>query len=149
MRILLIIVIIIGIGVVIGSILIGSMTFEGTVTDHPYEKGLRWDETMGLLQAIHINIKNNRFYTGENLLYFTLSTDREDINAASMRITLTRPGTGAYDQTFIPEGFGDKQFIARLTIPAYGYWDLMFRLTYDHREIVIPKRIYVEKKGQR
>lgn len=145
MKYLLFIVIFIGLGAVIGSIMIGSMTFEGTVTDQPYETGLRWDEIMKIRNSVKIEILNNRFYVGENNIQFTISSGREMDQDFKIHILLTRPGNNKYDQEFLPLKTSNNNFIVKINIPEYGYWDLLFKFKHDHKEVVIPKRIYAEQ----
>ena len=145
MKTLLFIVILIGLGAVMGSIMIGSMTFEGTVTDHPYETGLRWDEIMNIRNSVRIKIFNDRFFVGDNNIQFSIIPEDRRDHEFNISLLLTRPGDNRHDQEFLPVRIKDHQFAAKISIPLYGYWDLIFRLKFKTREVTIPKRIFAER----
>ena len=60
---------------VAGTIVVGINTFDGTVTEHPYEKGLEWDRLNEIKAELgwECDIKNSVVKTGINELIIELN----------------------------------------------------------------------------
>ena len=68
MRATLVFVTLIGLGAVVGAVVVGSLVFDGTVVDHPYERGIAWDDDRARHEASGITavLATAFFRKGEN-----------------------------------------------------------------------------------
>ncbi|GAB4543497.1 MAG: hypothetical protein Fur0020_12980 [Thermodesulfovibrionia bacterium] len=144
MKTLVIIVTIIGLSAVIGSIIVGTMVFEGKVTERPYETGLRYDEMEKAKEEIIFDIETKDLKKGENELIFTLK-DKEGRPITDPQLTLkvSRPSTALYDRQY-PLNFNSPgRYSARVSFPLHGYWDIKIEFLWHWRPVMIEKRVYV------
>ncbi len=145
-----IIVIAMGFIVVIASIIVGIKSFDGIVTENPYEEGLKWDkrneeiEELGLV----IEVKNREFRTGDNdILIGLYKNDGTPYNSTSIRLYITRPSTDRYDMEVIATRIGDGLYKTSINLPIYGYWQVIIRHEGLEEDIIFKKEIFVEKGG--
>jgi nitrogen fixation protein FixH len=111
----------------IGTILVGSRTFEGVVVEHPYEAGLAWDETQKQAAKLgwrvvfdHLELKQ-----GENSVVLQLiGRNGSALEGASVEVTLSRPSTNEYDRTYQAKPLGMGRYQVSLLVPLIGLWDL-------------------------
>src|SRR5512147_282968 len=87
----------------VGTIVVGSGSFEGIVTDKPYEAGLAWDEVRKNRERLGwtVSLRYARFAPGVNDLT-VLAVDKSGgpLADAMVSVTVTRPSTRAYDRTY-------------------------------------------------
>lgn len=146
MRILIIIVVIIGFGAVIGSIVVGQRVFEGKVVDKPYETGLAWDEMQRGKAELRADIKNTEFKTGNNEIIFSISDkDGKPLSNQSVKITVSRPTTTAHDQKYDASKQSDGYYHAAVKLNLYGYWDLKINIVRNGKSVTLEKRIFAEE----
>lgn len=127
MKVLLVVVSAIGILAVAVAIVVGTGTFEGIVTEHPYEKGLNWDEERKERQRLgwSVQISPRDLVVGRNDMVLRL-TDRggAPLDATAVSMTVSRPSTTARDATFPFTRDHVGVFVATVDLPLRGYWDL-------------------------
>lgn len=151
MKAALTIVSVIGLSAVIAAILVGRSTFDGTVVDRPYERGLQYDAVLKETAASgwSVNILPLSFHTGRNELLIEV-TDRQGLplNAAGVAVVMSRPSTAAYDRTYAAMTIAPGRFRTELNLPLYGYWDAKIQVTQENHTIIFDKRIFAvqEKK---
>lgn len=137
---------------VIGAIVVGSRSFEGIVTDRPYETGIAWDRTRHdkIESGWNVVIENQDFQVGDVALTLGV-TDRKGspLTAASVVVVISRPHTTANDRTYRTRETGPGIFSATVTFPAYGYWDIKMTVSADGKDVSFDKRIYVKKIGEK
>ncbi|MFN3479927.1 MAG: FixH family protein [Thermodesulfovibrionales bacterium] len=145
MKTLVIIVTIIGLSVVIGSIIVGRMVFEGKVVDKPYETGLMYDEMEKAKEKLRFELLKNDFHTGENEIIFTLKDNLDGpITYPQLTLTITRPSTGAFDREYQANLIESGKYRAKVNIPFYGYWDIRLSIIWKQKPVILEKRIYVK-----
>ena len=98
-------VVIVGLSAVIGAVVIGIKSFDGTVTVKPYEEGLAWDE------AHKVKLNSDILKMGENNLQFTL-LDKHGASldlSSAVSLNISRPSTDAYDKTVDVQKLGGRK----------------------------------------
>lgn len=132
MRSLIIIISIAVVALTIGTIIVGNRMFDGVVVERPYETGLSWDETKKRQAQLgwKVIIETARLKQGGNELILRL-TDREGaaLNNASVSVTVSRPSSKAYDQTYRAAALGGGRYRATISLPLIGLWDLQTEIT--------------------
>ncbi|UCD34160.1 MAG: FixH family protein [Nitrospiraceae bacterium] len=133
---------------VAGSVYVGIKTFDGPVTEHPYEEGLRWDEQENQRDALgwRVDLANRVIRAGDNEIVLSVH-DRKGfpLDDASVAVTLTRPSTGAYDMQYRAIRGEDSLYRLAVVFPLYGYWDLRIAVEQKDKRVLFEKRVYAEK----
>lgn len=151
MKLLLIIVSIIGMSAVIGAVVVGTRTFDGTVVDKPYERGLSYDATHHEKEASgwRLDILNRSFTTGKNEILFSVTDNKgKPLAGVELTLSISRPSSQAYDITYTAAKTEEGRFSAEADLPLYGYWDAKVRITDRSRSILFEKTIYAEQGKQ-
>lgn len=150
MKILIIMVVIIGVAAVAGSIFVGVQSFDGIVTEHPYETGLMWDEIQRKKDEFgwSVEIANRDLRTGGNDLEISvMDRNGKPVTGSSVSVMISRPSTSTYDKHVKSIQTGKGVFISPVTFPLFGYWDIEVNVTRAGENLLFEKRIYVEKGG--
>ncbi|MEW6714216.1 MAG: FixH family protein [Nitrospirota bacterium] len=149
MKSLISIVVLVGLAAVIGAVVVGVKSFDGTVTAKPYEEGLAWDEALKEKAELGWSVKldNAVLKMGDNDLRFALF-DKEgaplDLSSA-VYLALSRPSTDDYDRKVDAEKFGEGLYRASVNFPLYGQWDIKIYLNKNDKKIEFKERVFVEK----
>jgi len=143
------IVVLAGMAAVIGAIVVGVESFDGTVTAKPYEEGLAWDEVQHQRAALGWSMKLNTgmFKVGENGLQFTVLDKKGaplDLPAA-VSLSISRPSTDAYDRAFDIDKIEGGLYRASVNFPLYGLWDIKVYLMHNEKSMIFEKRVFVDK----
>jgi len=146
--ILIIIVSILAIGATVGTIIVGSSSFEGIVTDKPYEAGLAWDEVRRNRERLgwSVSLRYGRFATGTNdLAILAVEKSGYPLADATVSVTVTRPSTRAYDRTYeaVPERGG--LYRAGVDLPLRGNWDIVMDVRRGTERAVYQEQIVAEE----
>jgi len=148
MKALIVIVVLVGLVSVAAVIIVGSKTFEGIVTERPYEKGLLWDKSRNekASSGLKVEVLTKRFATGGNEILFSV-VDRGGKALVDWKVSagISRPSSDAYDRTFEVAGPRDGVYAVSLNFPLQGYWDLIIEVTQGEKSMIFEKRIFVEK----
>lgn len=150
MKSLIVLVTIIGAAAVAGSIVVGVRSFDGIVTEHPYEKGLLWDEIQNRKDELGwtVEIGDTDLITGGNDVEISLiNKDGKPVPGSSVSVMISRPSTTEYDKHFDTVRGREGVFISTLTFPLFGYWNVGINVTTAGETLLFEKRIYV-KKGE-
>ena len=148
MKTFMVIAIIAALAAVGGSIFMGVRSFDGTVTENPYEKGLLWDDMRNQKSKLgwKVMLDDTKFKIGDNEVIASIM-DRNgmplDIDLIS--IIRSRPSSAAYDGTFDTIQLKDGYYRAKVNFPLYGYWDVKVNVTHDDINFSYVKKIFVEK----
>jgi nitrogen fixation protein FixH len=150
MKGLIVLVVIIGLAAVAGSIVVGMRSFDGTVTDNPYEKGLLWDQTREQMQhGLQVELNSRVFSTGDNDVVVKVhGTGGYLIDAGDMILLRSRPASAGFDQQFPARQEEKGIYRATLSFPLRGDWDLKISMLSSERELLVIKRIIAEKEGK-
>jgi len=150
MKTIIAIVIITGLTAVAGAILVGVKSFEGIVTEHPYEKGLKWDEIRGRENELgwRVEIQNREFVTGDNDVFISV-LDKHSLPLACTEVSLgiSRPSAAAFNRDFDIIQVRKGLFSSRLNFPLFGYWDIGIHVSSGGDTLLFEKRIYVNKES--
>ncbi len=148
MKSLIAVVTLIALSAVITAIVVGSRSFEGIVTEKPYEKGLTWDRTQDEKRSLgwDVEVREKGFTVGKNALTLAILDKRgKPLEGASVSVTVSRPSTTAYDRAYRSERIGDGSYRAVVDLPLYGYWDLKIRVVKEQDDVTYTKNIFAEK----
>jgi len=150
MKLLLIIVSIIGLSAVIGAVVVGTRTFDGTVVDKPYERGLAYDAVHHEKEVSgwNVEILNKTFASGTNDILLSV-TDRngKPLTDAEITLSISRPSSKTFDKTYAAVKTGNGQFIAKADLPLYGYWTASVQVTEKGKSVAFEKTLFAERKG--
>ena len=116
---------------VAGTIVVGINTFDGTVAEHPYERGLEWDRLQEKKAELGwtFNINNHNMKTGRSDIIFKLNDKRGlPLDASNVSVAISRPSTNAYNKHYETKKLRHGTFKATPHFPLFGYWDLKYRL---------------------
>lgn len=148
MKLLLIIISIIGIGSVIGAIVVGIRTFDGTVVDKPYERGLSYDAVHHEKEASgwKLEMLNQSYTTGGNdILISVADINSRPITDVEVTAVISRPSSASYDRTYKAIATEKGLFKITADLPLYGYWDAKVQVTDRSRTILFEKTIFAEQ----
>jgi nitrogen fixation protein FixH len=143
MKFVIVLVAIVGLSAVVGAVVIGSMVFEGTVEDHPYERGLIWDGTRRAREeaGISVTIESGKPRTGEEDITVAVRDSRgAPIKDAILHMTLVRPASAAYDSAVEVAPMGGGLYRAHLSIALPGLWELRTVIDRGDISVDIPVR---------
>lgn len=147
MKILIFAVIIIGLSAVIGAVVVGSRSFEGIVTEHPYEHGLSWDRAEHGKRSLgwEVGVRENEFSIGKKTLNLViLDKTGKPLEGASVSVMVSRPSTTAYDRTYKCERGEDGSYSAIVDLPLYGHWDLKVRVVKGQDDLTYTMNIFAK-----
>ena len=150
MKLLLIIVSIIGLGAVIGSVVVGTRTFEGTIVEKPYEQGLAYDAIHHEREASgwNVEILNKELTSGTNdILLSVTDRNRKPLADAVISLSISRLASRGFDKTYKAAKTEKGQFIAKADLPAYGYWTASVQVTEKGKSITFEKTLFAERKN--
>lgn len=150
MKAWLVIITAIGLLAVAGAVIFGMKSFDGTVTDNAYEKGLAWDDMQRDKEELGWNaeINSQQFTTGSNELILMLTDKGNDpLLNAEVFLTIGRPSSREYDRELEAAKVRDGLFKSTVNFPFYGNWDINIKVVRDGYDIFFIKRVYVEKGG--
>lgn len=139
------------IAAVVGAIVVGSRSFEGIVTEKPYETGMAWDRTHHekMEAGWEASVPEEGFYTGDAVIPVILA-DRQGkpLAGASVVVLLSRPHTTARDRTYQAASERAGLYTVSVSFPEYGYWDIKIGVSRDKKNVSFDKRIFVKRKGE-
>jgi len=144
-RALIVLVIIIGLAAVAGSLIVGSRTFDGKVTERPYETGLAWDRLQKEKEAsgLSFSLKNKEYTLGENeVIFAVLDREGKPFTGVVRSLVVSRPATASYDRTYPLASPQHGLYRLPVHLPLPGYWDLKAQILHQGRELLFEERIY-------
>lgn len=154
MRTVLAAVVCIGLAAVAGAVIVGTRVFDGTVVEHPYERGIAWDRERERLAAsgLEVDLVERSFRTGENLVTLRILHRGKPLPEKAVPIEMTRPATTAHDRTFTARRGLDGLFRALVDLPLEGRWDLFVVVDRGNGPFRFRREAYAvkaEKQGSR
>jgi nitrogen fixation protein FixH len=147
MRALLGIGILVGLGTVVATVIIGNRLAERTVVPDPYESGLRWDATQRERQrtAWKIAVLNRRIRTGrQDLLLAATGRDSRSPVDVQIEIRFLRPFASLSERTIRAERRSDGLYRISVDIPERGRWDLEISVIEGDSRTVFEDHVTVE-----
>ncbi|TAN40249.1 MAG: hypothetical protein EPN25_08380 [Nitrospirae bacterium] len=152
MKIILMIITAIVLAAVAGTIIVGSRSFDGLVTEKPYEAGLAWDRTRKEKEASgwDIALADEKLRQGENPLAVTVTDrSRQLLRDAAVGIKVSRPNTVKLDRTYTAAEAAPGLYSAPVTFPVHGLWDLKITVSKDQKSVSFDKRIYISEEDKK
>jgi nitrogen fixation protein FixH len=149
MKTLIIIVSVIALSAVIGTIIIGERTFEGTVEEKPYDQGLLWDKIQDNKSALGWSavINNRKIKTGDAEISISVFDKYgKPLSDASVSLAVSRPSTTAYDRNYETVRRSDNSYAAKVNFPLFGYWDLKIKVAKKGGSAIFEERIFAEEE---
>lgn len=151
MRTLLIAIAGIGLAAVAATVIIGTMTFDGTVVSDPYTEGLQWDAKRNERSAAgwRISLLSPKPRAGSTELRILVSDrDGRPLEGADVVLLLGRPETYRYDRIYHPARIRAGMYRAAVEFPIAGYWDLRATVTKGERSILLEDRFTVAERNR-
>ncbi len=148
MKALLIVISVIGLTAVIGAIVIGTRTFDGTVTPDPYEKGLAWDRERKEREAADLNVRTviASPHIGHNRLRVTVTDKAAHGVTAEVRVAVSRPATNHYDRVYPMEHAGEGNYLTDVELPLLGYWELTVTVSAGGSSTTYLSTVFAEQR---
>jgi nitrogen fixation protein FixH len=139
MKILIFIVVVIVIAVIVGTIYIGSKTFDGTVVDKPYEIGIKYDKIQKALKDFNVSVENEILKRGKNTFIFSITSETKDTqNLSNILVIITKPTTSKYDRSFNTVRLPNGKYQAEIELPHKGQWEIRVVFNVDSEELTYP-----------
>ena len=148
MRILIIVISITALAATLGAIVVGRQSFEGLVVEKPYETGLKWDESRQKQTNLGwtVSVQGAPFKTGKNELVVNIIDNSGSlITDAIITVTVSRPATGAYDNTYRTVRQADGRYHAFIGLQLYGNWDVIIDVSRDNDSTIFKEAIFAER----
>lgn len=149
MKALVFIILILGITGVIVTYIIGYHIFEGTVTESPYETGLKWDKTNKQINELGwtIKIENKEFSSGTAELIFTIKDkNMNTLKPDKIDILISRPTTAKFDSFYKAQLRQKGDYVVKVVFPEFGYWDIFFKVHKDRKVVTLKESIYIRNE---
>jgi nitrogen fixation protein FixH len=121
----------------IGTIVIGSRSFEGTVVDKPYEKGLAWDEEHRNRERLgwSVDLQDTDYRTGKNdLIVVVRDKSGTPISDALVSVSVSRPSTREFDRTYGTTAMQNGRYRAMIDLPYYGNWSVVVEVSRNKQQ---------------
>jgi nitrogen fixation protein FixH len=128
-------------------IVIGTKTFDGVVTEKPYETGLLWDEIQKekAESGWTVAVKNKDFHIGRNEIFIFVNNKNEKaLLNPSVSVKVSRPSVMDYDENYTTDKMQEGVYKAVINIPLYGYWDLKINVMQGEKNIAFEQRIFAK-----
>ncbi len=147
MKKLLLLVTFIGMAAVIGAIVVGKYTFDGTVVDNPYEKGLLWDAEQKERESSgwNIDIQPPSPTVGWNEMVIHVRDRTGKSLAAEVMLTVSRPSSKGFDRQYSALLTEKGSYVVQVDLLLYGYWDLDIRVTAEDKTILFHRTVFALK----
>lgn len=148
MKLVIVIVTIIGLAAVIGAIVVGTRSFDGTVVDKPYDRGLVWDaeQRQRRESGLSIEMNNRPVRVGRNDISFRVSQkEGQTLSGTTVNVMVSRPSTRAYDRTYTAAGLKGGLYMASIDLPLYGYWDAKIAVSANEKIVTFEQKLFAER----
>jgi len=144
-KILIIVILIVGLGVIGSTIYIGISKRDVVVEEEPYEAGLMFDDTLRKEAELGWKVEfPHTFKIGDRKIEFKVfDKDNQSIKDASVELNLNRLGT-AVVKKYKCTNTKDGQYTVNVNLNAIGYWDMRIKIKYLNNLMTFDDRIYVE-----
>lgn len=133
---------------VAGAIVVGKRSFDGTVVEKPYDRGLMWDQERRAREesGLAIKIRGSAFKVGDNDLMLSLSDRHSNpVADARVRMTVGRPATNKYNKIYELDAKGDGTYSTVVSLSLYGNWNADISVIRKGQEILFSEKIFAEK----
>lgn len=146
MKRLIIVTVIIGIASVVGTIIIGSLSFEGTVEKDPYSAALHWDAAHREqeLSGWNVTVTVRSIPPSEGILSVHLTDAAgRNLNNARIAVHLTLPSSNRHDGYYHLNQTAAGVYTADVHFPVRGEWIARILVSLNGKSIEFIKRFPV------
>lgn len=105
----------------------------GIITENPYEKGLKFDETLNKAKN-QPKIENSVNYENGVLAWILKDTDGSPIDKANVTVKMLRPVEDGHDKVFTLEHVGNGRYEAKLDLQYKGSWQAQLKAQWNNKE---------------
>jgi nitrogen fixation protein FixH len=148
LKVALSLVVAVALGAGAAAIWVGSRTFEGTVVPDPFETATHFDEVRHNAEALGwtLSLEGAGLRTGSQALRFSVaSRGGSPLEGAEVRVKLSRPGTAWKDAVAAARPEGGGRFVAEVSFPEPGIWDLEIQTTRGSDRLAFERRVDVAR----
>ena len=145
MKVFLVFVVLVGLGAVAGAVVVGVMSFDGTVVENTYERGISWDAERKGREAsgIRVRIIGADFPRGDGTLVFmALEDSGEPVAEEKLEVRIFRAASDQHDRTYTAFRRGDDTFAADVSLPLPGRWEVSILLERQGAIMEFPAAIH-------
>ena len=132
----------------IGTIIIGSGSFEGIVVDKPYDAGLAWDKERLNHERLgwSVALQDATFTTGKNdLVVMVHDKNGTLLSDAVVSIAVSRPSTRTFDRTYRTDARQNGQYRTEINLPLYGNWGVIIEVSRNTEHTSFNKTIFAKQ----
>jgi nitrogen fixation protein FixH len=147
MRIVLVIVSVIGFAAVIGAIVVGVMSFDGVVTENPYEKGIRWDSMRAERKGsgIEVDLLTEDMSVGKGRMEVMVTGRDGKPYEGLVNLRISRPETESLDRSYKAEQESKGIYAADVEFPRHGYWEVTVEVSWLGNRIGFTEKLHVRR----
>ena len=117
-------------------ITIALESFTGVTTEHTYEKGLKFNQTLEEARdEKYINERMEARYNGGRIEVLLKDTQGEPLDHANVSVRLVRPVQAGYDFDVILPAVGRGLYAADVDFSLPGQWEARISATWNQRTI--------------
>lgn len=131
---------------VIGAVVVGALTFDGLVTEDPYETGLHWDEIRRQKAELGWTPKLDRvrYAVGRNQINFTLKdASGSPVPIESFIVETGRTDNSGFDRPAESCHAEDHLYTCNVSFLSIGRWEIRFRWARNPGQISFVQRVDV------
>jgi nitrogen fixation protein FixH len=135
----------------IGTIFVGSRSFEGIVVDNPYETGLAWDRERRNQEDLgwSVGLQETTYKTGKNdLIIMVRDKNALPLSDAVVSVVVSRPSTRAFDRTYRTVVQPNGRYRTEIDLPFYGNWGVVIDVSRKKERTSFSKIISANQDGQ-
>jgi nitrogen fixation protein FixH len=150
MKALIFLICLLGVGAIVGAVVIGTRSFDGTVVDHPYEHGLAWDRDQARRRdsGLGVQLLNTTFSVGSSRAAFTISGDGAGrVGDRNVTVRVRRPSSAEHERETPALRQPDGSWAATVRLPVAGRWELAVVVERPDGSIEFPTAITVTGDG--
>lgn len=152
MRALIAVVCLLGLGAVVGAVVVGTRSFDGTVVDHPYEHGLEWDKDRVRRRdsGLEVRLMQTTFVKGPGSVAFTIEgtgSAAGRVGDRDVSVRVRRPDSAGHDRETPARLQPDGTWVAAVRLPLEGRWELSVIIERTDGRISFPASIAVVGEG--
>ncbi|MGF1561082.1 MAG: FixH family protein [Geminicoccaceae bacterium] len=124
-----------------------TTTFGGLWTDRPYERGIRYNETLEQMAAQEalgwestISLEQRADLSGD-LEVQLIDADGQGINRADMRAKVVRPLEKGHEQVLVLTNVGDGRYTAPVQLAMPGQWEVRVHARVEETDFRVTERV--------
>ncbi|MGN7438960.1 MAG: FixH family protein [Alcanivorax sp.] len=126
-------------------IYIAVESHTGIITQNPYEKGLKYNETLSKAKSQR-HMHDSISYDDGILRWELVDTNGDSINTASVTVKLIRPVQDGYDFETTLNHITNGVYEADLDLPLTGQWEAHLKASWDETQF---QTIYTFQNAQK